>query len=105
MSKSNPPVTYQLKIVLVGISPMIWRRIDVSSGLHHCRSALHHSDPHGLERGTSTSIPYSWCTLWHQLLWQGADSWVMFIKSNYLNLASEKEKNSAAFTGFVWLNM
>ena len=31
MSESNPPVTYQLKIVLVGISPMIWRRIKVSS--------------------------------------------------------------------------
>jgi hypothetical protein len=31
MPESNPPVTYQLKIVLVGISPMIWRRIKVSS--------------------------------------------------------------------------
>ena len=31
MSESTPPVTYQLKIVLVGISPMIWRRIKVSS--------------------------------------------------------------------------
>lgn len=27
------PVTYQLKIVLVGISPMIWRRIKVSSDI------------------------------------------------------------------------
>ena len=33
MSESTPPVTYQLKIVLVGISPMIWRRIKVSSDL------------------------------------------------------------------------
>ena len=31
MSESTPPVIYQLKIVLVGISPMIWRRIRVSS--------------------------------------------------------------------------
>ncbi len=31
MSEINPPVIYQLKIVLVGISPMIWRRIRVSS--------------------------------------------------------------------------
>ena len=31
MPESKPPVTYQLKIVLVGISPMIWRRILVSS--------------------------------------------------------------------------
>jgi Plasmid pRiA4b ORF-3-like protein len=31
MSESNTPVTYQLKILLVGISPMIWRRIKVSS--------------------------------------------------------------------------
>ncbi|MEO0014748.1 MAG: hypothetical protein RLZZ535_3137 [Cyanobacteriota bacterium] len=33
MSESNLPVTYQLKIVLVGISPMIWRRIKVSSDI------------------------------------------------------------------------
>jgi len=31
MSEINPPVIYQLKIVLVGISPMIWRRLLVSS--------------------------------------------------------------------------
>ncbi|NJK58561.1 MAG: plasmid pRiA4b ORF-3 family protein [Pleurocapsa sp. SU_5_0] len=31
MSKTKPPVTYQLKIVLLGISPMIWRRIKISS--------------------------------------------------------------------------
>ena len=31
MSETNPPVIYQLKIVLLGISPMIWRRIKVSS--------------------------------------------------------------------------
>lgn len=31
MPESKPTVTYQLKIVLVGISPMIWRRIKVSS--------------------------------------------------------------------------
>ncbi|RMF23881.1 MAG: plasmid pRiA4b ORF-3 family protein [Cyanobacteria bacterium J083] len=31
MSETNLPVIYQLKIVLVGISPMIWRRIKVSS--------------------------------------------------------------------------
>ncbi|MFM2312717.1 MAG: hypothetical protein RLZZ04_1993 [Cyanobacteriota bacterium] len=35
MSESNPPVTYQLKIVLVGVSPMIWRRIKVSSDSVH----------------------------------------------------------------------
>ena len=33
MSETSTPVTYQLKIVLVGISPMIWRRIKVSSDL------------------------------------------------------------------------
>ena len=31
MLETNPPVIYQLKIVLLGISPMIWRRIKVSS--------------------------------------------------------------------------
>jgi hypothetical protein len=31
MLEINPPVIYQLKIVLLGISPMIWRRIKVSS--------------------------------------------------------------------------
>ncbi|MEM8830580.1 MAG: hypothetical protein AAGE96_14660 [Cyanobacteria bacterium P01_G01_bin.19] len=31
MSKSKLPIIYQLKIVLVGISPMIWRRIKVSN--------------------------------------------------------------------------
>ena len=31
MAKSKTPVTYQLKIVLLGVSPMIWRRIKVSS--------------------------------------------------------------------------
>ena len=33
MPESTQPVTYQLKIVLVGISPMIWRRIKVSSDI------------------------------------------------------------------------
>jgi hypothetical protein len=33
MSESSLPVIYQLKIVLVGISPMIWRRIKVSSDI------------------------------------------------------------------------
>ena len=31
MAESKTPVTYQLKIVLLGVSPMIWRRIKVSS--------------------------------------------------------------------------
>ena len=31
MSDSSEPVIYQLKIVLLGISPTIWRRILVSS--------------------------------------------------------------------------
>ena len=31
MPETNPPVVYQLKIVLLGISPMIWRRVKVSS--------------------------------------------------------------------------
>ena len=31
MAESKTPVTYQLKIVLLGISPMIWRRVKVSS--------------------------------------------------------------------------
>jgi hypothetical protein len=31
MSETNPAVVYQLKIVLLGISPMIWRRIKISS--------------------------------------------------------------------------
>lgn len=31
MSETNPLLIYQLKIVLLGISPMIWRRIKVSS--------------------------------------------------------------------------
>ena len=33
MPDLTPPVIYQLKIVLVGISPMIWRRIKVSSDI------------------------------------------------------------------------
>jgi Plasmid pRiA4b ORF-3-like protein len=31
MSETHPPVVYQLKIVLLGIRPMIWRRIKLSS--------------------------------------------------------------------------
>jgi hypothetical protein len=31
MSDSSKPVIYQLKVVLLGISPMIWRRLKVSS--------------------------------------------------------------------------
>ncbi len=31
MSDSSFPVIYQLKVVLLGISPMIWRRLQVSS--------------------------------------------------------------------------
>ncbi|MEL6788252.1 MAG: hypothetical protein AAFO76_12785 [Cyanobacteria bacterium J06607_15] len=31
MAESKNPVTYQLKIVLLGVSPMIWRRIKISS--------------------------------------------------------------------------
>ena len=31
MSETSTPVIYQLKIVLLGLSPMIWRRIKVSS--------------------------------------------------------------------------
>ena len=31
MPETNPPVVYQLKILLLGISPMIWRRVKVSS--------------------------------------------------------------------------
>ena len=33
MSESTPLLTYQLEIVLVGISPMIWRLIKVSSDI------------------------------------------------------------------------
>lgn len=66
MSESNPPVTYQLKIVLVGISPMIWRRIKVSSNitiadLHHIiqivmgwkEEHLHQFLIHGVHYGIS----------------------------------------------------
>ncbi|MGE5659579.1 MAG: IS1096 element passenger TnpR family protein [Actinomycetota bacterium] len=40
MSESSFPVIYQFKVVLLGISPMIWRRVLVSSdstieNLHH----------------------------------------------------------------------
>ena len=31
MAKTTEPVIYQLKVVLLGISPMIWRRLLVSS--------------------------------------------------------------------------
>jgi len=64
MSNSSEPVIYQLKIVLLGISPMIWRRIKVSSDstiedLHYALQLamgwedfhLHHFIIHGKQYG------------------------------------------------------
>ena len=68
MLESTPPVIYQLKIVLVGISPMIWRRIRVSSNstiadLHYViqivmgwkEEHLHQFLIHGVHYGTRSS--------------------------------------------------
>ncbi|MBD2309934.1 plasmid pRiA4b ORF-3 family protein [Chroococcidiopsis sp. FACHB-1243] len=64
MSDSSEPIIYQLKIVLLGISPMIWRRILVSSDstiedLHYTLQLamgwsdihLHHFIIHGKQYG------------------------------------------------------
>lgn len=64
MSDSSFPVIYQLKVVLLGISPMIWRRLLVSSDstiadLHYTLQIamgwedihLHHFIIHGLQYG------------------------------------------------------
>jgi hypothetical protein len=64
MSDSSFPVIYQLKVVLLGISPMIWRRLKVSSDstiedLHYTLQIamvwedthLHHFIIHGKQYG------------------------------------------------------
>jgi hypothetical protein len=64
MSNSSEPVVYQLKVVLLGISPMIWRRLLVKSDstiadLHYTVQIamgwedihLHHFIIHGLQYG------------------------------------------------------
>jgi hypothetical protein len=47
MSDSSEPVIYQLKVVLLGISPMIWRRLLVKS--EDRRFALHNTDSNGVK--------------------------------------------------------
>ena len=64
MSDSSEPVIYQLKVVLLGISPMIWRRLLVKSDsmiadLHYILQIamgwedihLHHFIIHGKQYG------------------------------------------------------
>ncbi|WP_145837541.1 plasmid pRiA4b ORF-3 family protein, partial [Dulcicalothrix desertica] len=66
MSNSSEPVVYQLKILLLGISPTIWRRVLVRSdstieNLHYTVQLamgwsdihLHHFIIHGKEYGVS----------------------------------------------------
>jgi hypothetical protein len=49
MDESGAVCVYQFKVVLRGVSPMIWRRILLRSNQNDRRSPLHHSDRHGLE--------------------------------------------------------
>ncbi|MBD2313955.1 hypothetical protein H6G20_19995 [Desertifilum sp. FACHB-1129] len=50
MSDSPEPVIYQLKVALLGISPMIWRRLLVKSDSTIFRFALHATDSNGVGR-------------------------------------------------------
>ena len=56
MSSLKDPVIYQLKVVLAGISPMIWRRLQVRSDttlaeLHYILQIVFGWSDYGLERG------------------------------------------------------
>lgn len=54
---------YKFKVVLRGISPMIWRHPLWRSD-HSVADPLHDSDRHGLERLPTPSVSYSWQGLW-----------------------------------------
>ncbi len=60
MSQSSEPVVYQLKVVLLGIGPMIWRRLllkgdSTIADLHYIQQ-----NRHGMDRLPPPSIHHSW---------------------------------------------